>query len=248
MEGWVKLHRKILENPVVCKDSEYFSIWIYLILNATHSTYKVLFAGSQIELKSGQLITGRKSISEKFNIDESKVQRVLKTLEIEQQIKQQTSNKNRLITILNWDTYQQIEQQDTQQLNNNCTTTEQQLNTNKNVKNINNGNNVKNVKQIKDIVASAPLIYFTDDKLNSTFLDFISMRKKLKNGAMTDRAIELMIKKINGMDPDTAIYELERSITNNWKDIYLSDNTKSQKPVKEDFNTMIERWAMNQDE
>lgn len=135
MDGYIKLHRKILENPIVCKDSEFFAVWSYLLLNATHKELPALFKDKKIILEPGQLITGRKSISTKFNISESKVQRVLKKLEIEQQIEQQTSNKNRLITILNWEEYQTTEQQIEQQLNNNRTTSEQQVNTNKNDKN-----------------------------------------------------------------------------------------------------------------
>ena len=143
--GYVKLYRKILENPVVCKDAEYFAIWIYLLLSATHKPYETLFNGTKIILKSGQLITGRKVISKKLTISEGKVTRVLEKLKIEQQIEQQTSNKNRLITILNWEEYQSSEQQIEHQLNNNWTTTEQQLNTNKNTKNIKNTKNTKNI-------------------------------------------------------------------------------------------------------
>lgn len=140
-QGWVKLYRQILDNPIVCKDSDYFSVWCYLILNATHSEYDVVFNKERITLKPGQLITGRKAIADKFKVNESKVTRILKKLENEQQIEQQTCNKNRLISILNWEQYQESEQQNEQQLNNKRTTTEQQLNTNKNVNNINNDKN-----------------------------------------------------------------------------------------------------------
>lgn len=142
MEGWIKLHRKTLDNPIITKDSDYLAVWIYLLLNTTHKEYDVLFKGERVTLKRGQLLTGRKSISEKLKIDENKVQRILKSLENEHQIEQQKSNKNRLITIVLWDKYQQDEQQNEQQLNNKRTTTEQQVNTNKNVKNIKNDDNI----------------------------------------------------------------------------------------------------------
>lgn len=142
MEGWIKLHRKTLDNPVVTKDGDYLAVWIYLLLNTTHKEYDVLFKGKRVTLKKGQLLTGRKTISEKLKIDENKVQRILKTLENEHQIEQQSSNKNRLITIVSWDKYQQDEQQNEQQVNNKRTTNEQQVNTNKNVKNIKNDKNV----------------------------------------------------------------------------------------------------------
>lgn len=135
MQGYIKLYRKLLENPIVCKDSDHLSIWIYLLLNATHKEIPKMFKGEKIMLQPGQLLTGRKSISEQLRVTESKVQRVLKCFESEQQIEQQTSNKNRLISILSWSDYQTSEQQDEPQMNNKRTTTEQQLNTNKNVKN-----------------------------------------------------------------------------------------------------------------
>lgn len=136
MDGYIKLHRKILENPIVCKDGDYLAIWIYLLLNATHKECDAMFKGKRITLLPGQLITGRKSIAKQFNINESKVQRVIKKLEIEHQIEQQTSNENRLITILNWDEYQKGEQPIEHRVNNERTTDEQQVNTNKNVKNV----------------------------------------------------------------------------------------------------------------
>ena len=136
MEGWISTYRKILENPIVCKDSDYFAVWMYLLLNATHKESPAIFNKKKIILKKGQLITGRKAIAEKFDISESKVQRILKTFEIEQQIEQQTCSQNRLISIINWNEYHQNEQQVEQQVNSERTTNEQQMNTNNNDNNI----------------------------------------------------------------------------------------------------------------
>lgn len=142
MEGWVKIHRKILDNPISCKDSDYLAVWIYLLLNATHKEYDALFKGKRITLQKGQLITGTISISKKMNINKDKVQRILKSFENDKQITQQTSNKNRLISIINWNEYQDIDKQNDKQVINKCETTDKQLITNKNVKNIKNDKNV----------------------------------------------------------------------------------------------------------
>lgn len=131
-DGWVKAHRSMLENPVVSKDSDHLAVWMYLLLNATHKEQEKMFAGKKITLQPGQLITGRKKIAEEFKINEIKVQRILKLFESEQQIEQQTSNANRLITIVNWCLYQENEQQNERPVNNKCTTNEQPVNTNKN--------------------------------------------------------------------------------------------------------------------
>lgn len=130
VNGFIKYYRKILDNPIICKDSEHFAIWSYLLLNATHTEQEKMFNGQKITLKKGQLITSRKSISEQFNISESKCERVFKLFKNEQMIEQQTCSKNRLITIVKWNDYQSSGQQNEQQVDNKWTTTEQQVDTN----------------------------------------------------------------------------------------------------------------------
>ena len=140
--GWIKIHRKMLQNPVVMKDPDHLAVWMYLLLNATHAEIPAMFGGKKIMLHPGQLITGRKAIAKFFGVNENKVYRVINVLKSEQQITQQTSNKNSLITIVNWDEYQELAQQDEHQMNSNRTASEQQVNTNKNVrmKECNNNN------------------------------------------------------------------------------------------------------------
>lgn len=120
MEGWIKIYRKMLENPIICKDSDYLAVWIYLLLNATHQEIPALFKGEKIKLQPGQLITGRKAIANKLKISESKVYRILKCYKIEHQIEQQTSSSKSLITILKWDEYQKVNNE----MNNKRTTSE----------------------------------------------------------------------------------------------------------------------------
>lgn len=183
MDGWIKLHRKTLENPVVCKDSDHIAVWAYLLLNATHKEYPAIFAGDKILLQPGQLITGRKAIAEKFNISESKVQRILKSFEIEHQIEQQGSNKNRLISIVSWSDYQSDEQQDEQPVNNKRTTTEQQVNTNKNVKNVKN----KRTKELKEAI---PKIQFSES-VSLTQAEYDRLVSEFGEGT-TKRAIDYL--------------------------------------------------------
>lgn len=139
MEGWIKLHRKTLENPVVMKDADHLAVWLYLLLNASHKEIPAIFRGKKITLKAGQLITGRYKISQVTGVQSDKVYRILKLLKSEQQITQQASNKNSLITILNWDMYQDSTQQSEQQMHNKCTTNAHKQEC-KNVKNVRNNN------------------------------------------------------------------------------------------------------------
>lgn len=84
--------------------------------------------------------------------------------------------------------------------------------------------------------------YFDDKKLNDTFIDFMNMRKSLKNGKMTERAITMMINKLNKYDVNTAIAMLEKSILNNWKDVYDSKQQPKQSTTsKNKFNEFPQR-------
>ena len=137
MEGWIKLHRKTLDNPIVMKDSAHFAVWAYLLLNATHAEKQAVFKGKRIVLQPGQLIKGCISISDKLKLNESKVRRVLNDFQNDGQIDRQTSNKNSLISILNWGLYQKTDGQNDgmndKQLTDNRQTKKQKVTTNKNV-------------------------------------------------------------------------------------------------------------------
>ena len=148
--GWIKLHRSMLDNPTIIQDSDCFSIWVFLLLKAAHKDgVKVTYSGTQYTLNAGQVITSRQELGEQLKINASKVQRVLTKLQNEQMIEQQTSNRNRVISICNWDKYQfsehQSEQQNEQEVNNWRTTDEQQTEQptlyNKKYKNDKNDNN-----------------------------------------------------------------------------------------------------------
>jgi hypothetical protein len=132
-KGWYLIHRKIWDNPVVTKDPEYFMLWSYIIDRAYHSPKDIVWNGERITLQPGQFVTGRKQLARDLPINESKIYRILKKFKIEQQIEQQTSSASTIITVLNYTDYQKVNSK----LNSNRTATEQQLNTNKQLKNRN---------------------------------------------------------------------------------------------------------------
>lgn len=123
-KGWVKVHRKLLDNPVVCKDADHIAVWMFMLLSATHTPQQVLFGGDVTTLKPGQFISGRNAISKAVKVEENKVNRIIKFFKKQQLIEQQASTKNSLFTILNWNEYQESEQQNEQQVNSKCTTGE----------------------------------------------------------------------------------------------------------------------------
>ena len=99
----------------------------------------------------------------------------------------------------------------------------------------------KNKKQGDKSKTKKDIVFFEDVELNKTFNDFIQMRKtKIKNGAMTDRAITMMVNKLNKYDSAIATLMLEQSIINNWKDVYeLKDDFKNGKPKSNLAGTVL---------
>ena len=100
----------------------------------------------------------------------------------------------------------------------------------------------KNIKPktIKEKQEKESVRYFpTDEALEKTFSDFMEMRKKIRK-PMTDRAIELMIRKLNKYDPDIAIKMLEQSIVNCWQDVFeLKDQSR-----KQTRDALAEKWGI----
>lgn len=103
--GWIKLHRKLL-NKGFYKNSQYVHLWVHLLLLANHTEHEYMHDGTLIMVKEGQLITGRDKLVDATGIPGTTIERILKMLENEHQIGQQKTNKYRVITILNWKEHQ----------------------------------------------------------------------------------------------------------------------------------------------
>lgn len=202
-KGWIKIHRKVLDNPVVCKDADHFAVWIYLLLEASHDQYDKLFNGNRITINPGQLITGRKVISQKLGINQSKVQRILKRFKSEQQIEQQTSNVNRLISIINWSEYQKSEQRIEQQVNNERTTSEQRVNTLQEYKEL---KNVKN-NNIYGVLTNPVLV----DKLKNNINNLYNRKESTKWADKEIKKLKEISKRQDAMQEFNQIKELYES-------------------------------------
>lgn len=108
--GWIKIHRKLRKKSYYNK-SHYVHLWVELLLLASHGDTEFMWNGKTQKLNKGQFVTGRKQLSESTGIPETSVERLLTFYEKDRQIGQQKNNKFRLITILNWESYQQNGQQ-----------------------------------------------------------------------------------------------------------------------------------------
>ena len=125
MDGWLKLHRSIIDSAVF-KDLEVLKIWIWLLCNASFDTHDTLFFGKVITVHPGQIVTGRKKIAQSTDLNESKVYRALMLLKSLGNIEIKSNNKFSVITIVKWAKYQG----DLEIVNSKTTAKQQQKNNN----------------------------------------------------------------------------------------------------------------------
>jgi len=136
MEGWIKLHRKIQDNPLwTCEPFTRGQAWVDLLLLANHEYGFFFKRGVKIEVSRGQVGVSEVGLSDRWKWSRSKVRKFLNDLKKEQQIEIVKSNVSQIVTLINYAEYQQKEQQPEQQKDNRKTPKGQQKDTNKNDKN-----------------------------------------------------------------------------------------------------------------
>ena len=224
--GWFKFYRRIFDNPICTKDAEHFFVWCYLLAEAEFEDgERVLFQNEEIVLEKGQLLRTVTQISNDLHIKEMKVYRILKLLENEKQIVKRTSNKNTLITVLNWEKYQSCEKPNEEQMKNECKTDVKQMKDEckTDVKPSYYNKEIKNDKNDKK-ERKEPVVYYPNDELlNNAFKEFVTMRNKIKKPLATKQALTRMmnkVEKLSGGDNDLAIKILNQSTDHCWQDVY----------------------------
>lgn len=107
MEGWIKLHRKIQENPFYF--SEPFTrsaAWMDMILIANHKEGIFYKRGVKVTVKRGQIGWDVDSIAKRWKWSRGKVERFYLELESQGQIVRQKNNVTTLISLVNYEEYQ----------------------------------------------------------------------------------------------------------------------------------------------
>ena len=161
--GWIKLHRKILDNAIF-KNDKLFRVFMYLLLKASHSGMDQLIGDSIVTLNIGQWATGRKAISRDTGLTEQNVRTAITKLEKLGILTIKATVKYSIFSITNWDVYQQ----DNQQVTNNQPTSNQQVTT------INKVKNEKNVNKDRSSLVNDSFDYWWDF--------YPSSRRKNKTG------------------------------------------------------------------
>jgi len=105
-KGWFKLYRKLEDEPFY-KKSHYVHLWIHILMRASREGRKVVINGETLDIPLGSIVTGRKRLASETGIKESTIRSTLSWLEVNQLITISVTPKFSVITVNNWEKYQE---------------------------------------------------------------------------------------------------------------------------------------------
>lgn len=162
-QGYVYLHRKLLENKVIWDTDEKYdkrSAWIDLIFMVNHADKEIMFDGDIITIHRGQTLTSQRKLANRWNWHHTTVKRFIDALKKAQMITVDATTRATLISIVNYEKYQGLEDY---KRNTNCNTKRAQSSAVSSQKartectqTINDISNVIKDKGIKEIVPAPP--------------------------------------------------------------------------------------------
>ncbi len=146
-KGYIKHYRKVMDS-FVWTNPYMYKLWSLCLMKAAHEKRKLLFNGKEVWLNSGEFVTGRDALTFEMNkgakrehqVNSTSVWRWIKLFEKEGMLDIKSTTKYSVISISNWGAYQS----DEQQVDIKWTSSEQQVDTNKNEKNYKNEKNIDN--------------------------------------------------------------------------------------------------------
>ena len=106
MEGWIKLHRKVWQTSFA-KEPLTMALFFYLLAHVNHKPNELLLNGKLIKIEAGQLVTGRRSLARQTGLTERNVRTALVNLKTTHTIAITSTTKYSVITVLNWNYYQE---------------------------------------------------------------------------------------------------------------------------------------------
>lgn len=124
-KGWIKMHRQIL-NWEWYHDINVRILFFHLLLRVNRENKK--WCGRTI--KAGELVTSIEHLSAETGLTQRQTRTALEKLKKTQEIDKQTTSRNTIITIKNWNVYQENDKQ----MTNKCQTDDKQMTTTKEIK------------------------------------------------------------------------------------------------------------------
>ena len=226
--GWIKLHRKIFDNPMYF--SEPFTrmqAWIDLLLLANHSGQYFYIRGNRIDVKRGEVAHSMQSLAQRWKWSRGKVLRYISQLENSQMIVQQKSPVITKLSICNYNAYQSDGTTDgTTDSTTDGQQTVQQTDTNKNDKNDKNDNNEKSERETRPSKLDSKNPNFI--KFNDWILENAPYCSNPRNfpHQITEEEFTTLTKKYNGQQIADIIEKIEnrKDLRKRYSNLYSTVN------------------------
>ncbi|PKE63794.1 DnaD domain protein [Macrococcoides caseolyticum] len=170
-KGWISLHRSVTDHWLFDEDRKFskFEAWIDLLLMVNHTDKKMMLGNELITIKRGQKVTSIRKLCERWNWSNNKVKNFLNVLEADGMLTVKSDSKKTLVTVVNYDVYQNEDIEKRHQSDTKATQKHHesdakafQKHTNNNVNNVNNENNVVVEPTPKNDFAEVIQLYQSD--------------------------------------------------------------------------------------
>ena len=142
--GWIKIHKGIWNNPWMYKPNV-LTVWVYILCHVEWQPTDVIFEGKRITLQPGQGLFKFTKVAGLLKIPITTLHRIVETLKNEKQIEKQSSPRNTVITVVNWEKYQTNGKQNGKQVENKRKTNGKQTESFPIIKEIEERKNIKNI-------------------------------------------------------------------------------------------------------
>jgi hypothetical protein len=106
--GFVKLWRKTLDSGLLQHPTAW-QVFGYLLLMANSKPHRRIIAGVMTEAQAGEIVTGRERLADELGLSVQQVRTALNLLKKLEIITVRSTNKYSVISLVNWDRYQQQE-------------------------------------------------------------------------------------------------------------------------------------------
>ena len=109
--GWIKLHRKILDNWI-WDDPEKLRAWLDILLMVNHEDKQIAFNGHIITIHKGQKLTSLMKLADRWGWTRNRVDRFLRLLDEAGMVKANRTPNGTVLTVINWAFYQDTRDSD----------------------------------------------------------------------------------------------------------------------------------------
>ena len=228
--GFVKIYRSMLDWEWF-DDSNTVHLFLYLLLKANHKEKE--WRG--ITIKRGQLLTSTNKLRNATHQSVQQTRTSLERLKIAGTITIYSTSRYSIVTICNYDKYQNDNRKDITQSNKqiNIKTTKYltRESTNKATSKITITKEDKNlrkeeIKNNKTSKASFEIDRDFSEKLKKKIIEFVEYREDIKKPFLSQKSIDLLQSKLKKKKEDEAIQELNQTILNGWKGIFPLNKTQ----------------------